>query len=76
MREGERSGVQQWARCRDGVSFAAITAVAHDRMVDGGEMDAHLVRAPGLEPAVEKRDERWRAICTVDAIVGARVATT
>ena len=76
MREGERSRVQQWARCRYGLSFAAIAAVADDRMVDGGEMDPHLVGTPGFEPAVEKRHERGRAISAFDVIVGARVATT
>ena len=40
---------------RERAARTAVAGVAHDRMADGGEVDADLVGPAGLEPARDKR---------------------
>src|SRR5260370_36883945 len=49
-----------------GLEAAAIDGVAEERMPDRGEVDANLMRAPGLEPAGEEARDR-RAIAAAVA---------
>jgi len=49
-----------------GFEAAAIDGVAEERMPDRGEVDADLMRAPGLEPAGEETRHR-RAVAAAVA---------
>src|ERR1700745_1259398 len=51
---------------RLGLEAAAIDRVAQERMPDRGEVDADLMRAPGLEPAGDEA-RHWRAIAAAIA---------
>src|SRR5664279_6455192 len=49
MREAEPLGVQELPAQPDLPARHAVHRIAEDRMPDGGEVHADLVRAPGLE---------------------------
>ena len=62
MRVGEDDapGVEELAR--DELRRLAVEAVADDRVADGGEVDADLVRAAGLRARFDQRVPSKRSI--------------
>src|SRR5262245_19315409 len=62
---------------RLGGEARAVGAVADERVADGSEVHTDLVRAPGFEPAFDKRRDRrltLHAEALVDAVMGDRLA--
>src|SRR5262245_52382833 len=56
MHERKARRVQRLPRERDG-AFAAVRRVADQRVAERSEVNANLMRAPGLEPAAEQRSD-------------------
>ena len=50
--------------------YAAVPGVADDGMADGGEVDADLVCASGLELASQQGDGNGFAVTVFDAVAG------
>ncbi len=54
MLEGEEAGVEREARGPPPGALPPVDRIAEDGMPHLGEVDSHLVRAPGLEPRLDE----------------------